>query len=34
MSLDKWFVLAGGIAAIVWLNWHFFRAAKRRDRKK
>ena len=29
MSFDKWLVLLGGIAAIAWLNWHFFRATRR-----
>lgn len=31
MSLDKWIVLIAGIAAIAWLNWHFFRSVRRRD---
>ncbi len=30
MSLDKWIVLIAGIAAIAWLNWHFFRSVRRR----
>jgi hypothetical protein len=34
MSLDKWLVLAGGVSAIVLLNWHFFRSARRRNRKE
>ena len=29
MTTDKWLVFAGGIAAIAWLNWHFFRATRR-----
>ena len=29
MSTDKWLVLVGGIAAIVWLNWHFLRIMRR-----
>ncbi|HLA89130.1 MAG TPA: cupredoxin domain-containing protein [Gemmatimonadaceae bacterium] len=29
MSLDKWLVLAAGVGAIAWLNWHFFRAVRR-----
>lgn len=31
MPLDKWIVLIAGIAAIAWLNWHFFRSVRRRD---
>jgi hypothetical protein len=34
MSLDKWLVLAGGVTAIAWLNWHFFRSARRHNRKE
>lgn len=30
MTLDKWLVLAAGLAAIAWLNWHFFRAVRSR----
>ena len=30
MPLDKWIVLIAGVAAIVWLNWHFFRSVRRR----
>lgn len=30
MPLDKWIVLIAGIAAIAWLNWHFFRSVRRR----
>jgi hypothetical protein len=29
MTFDKWAVLAGGIVAIVSLNWHFFRSVRR-----
>lgn len=29
MTLDKWIVLFGGLAAVAWLNWHFFRATRR-----
>ena len=29
MSTDKWLVLAAGIAAIAWLNWHFLRGLRR-----
>ena len=25
MSTDKWLVLAAGLGAIAWLNWHFLR---------
>jgi plastocyanin domain-containing protein len=29
MSVDKWLVLAAGLAAIAWLNWHFLRFMRR-----
>ena len=28
MSITEWVVLAGGIAAIVWVNWYFFFAER------
>ena len=28
MSAAEWLVIAGGIAAIVWVNWYFFVAGK------
>lgn len=31
MTLDKWIVLAVGIGAIAWLNWHFFKSVRRKD---
>ena len=31
MSATDWLVLAGGIAAIAWVNWYFL-FAERRDR--
>jgi hypothetical protein len=34
MPLDKWIVLIAGVAAIAWLNWHFFRSVRRRDDTK
>ncbi len=35
MSLTDWMVVAGGLAAIAWVNWYFFlvgRAGSRRSR--
>jgi plastocyanin domain-containing protein len=29
MSGDEWAVLAGGIAALAWVNWYFFVAGRR-----
>ncbi len=29
MSGNEWIVLAGGIGAIVWVNWYFFFAERR-----
>ena len=29
MSSTDWLVIAGGIAAIVWVNWYFFFASRR-----
>ena len=29
MSGTDWLVIAGGIAAIGWVNWYFFLAARR-----
>jgi len=28
MTPSEWWVLAGGIAGIVWVNWYFFLAGK------
>jgi len=28
MSTTDWLVVAGGIAAIVWVNWYFFVAGR------
>ena len=28
MSIDEWMVLAGGVAAIGWVNWFFFLAGR------
>ena len=28
MSAADWFVIAGGIAAIAWVNWYFFLAQR------
>ena len=28
MTLSTWLVIAGGIAAILWVNWYFFLAGK------
>lgn len=30
MRLDHWLVIAGGVAAIAWVNWYFFLAGRRR----
>ena len=30
MTFDKWLVLGGGVIAIGWLNWRFFRTIRRR----
>ena len=27
MTLTDWLVVAGGIAAIAWVNWYFFLAS-------
>ncbi|MGD9728017.1 MAG: hypothetical protein AB7V39_16725 [Nitrospiraceae bacterium] len=29
MSAIDWTVIAGGLAAIVWINWYFFLAQRR-----
>lgn len=34
MTLDKWIVLVAGVAAIAWLNWHFFKSVGRKDKEK
>jgi hypothetical protein len=28
MSGMEWLVIAGGVAAIVWVNWYFFLAGR------
>ena len=28
MQLDHWLVIAGGLAAIAWVNWYFFLAGR------
>lgn len=28
MSASEWAVLAGGVAAIAWINWYFFLAGR------
>ena len=30
MQLDHGLVIAGGLAAIAWVNWYFFLAGRRR----
>jgi hypothetical protein len=30
MTLSDWLVILGGAAAIVWVNWYFFVAGRRR----
>lgn len=32
MSAAEWLVIAGGIAAIAWVNWYFFLAGKKGKR--
>jgi len=32
MSTTEWMVLAGGLAAIAWVNWYFFLAERRSAR--
>ena len=34
MTYDKWIVLIGGVAAIVWLNWNYFRGVNRRAEER
>ncbi|MFN2565901.1 MAG: hypothetical protein ABR499_12970 [Gemmatimonadaceae bacterium] len=28
MSITEWVVVAGGLAAIAWVNWYFFLAGR------
>jgi plastocyanin domain-containing protein len=30
MSVNEWLVMAGGLAAIVWVNWYFLVAGRKR----